>query len=1372
MLDGSKNLISEMEKIVKQAQTIDAQIENPQYATLFKKHKKCLSDATKASTIMETACPKILVEPKTNTYIQHEKEYMYNREKRINALYFFLESVLLVCQDSQQTFLKMKYTTYLLENIGNVFNTSIASLAKQNYPLREKEVLYKKMITYYAIIKKYHADIKPFLDTYLNNSSPENVPTLFAEELKKRLYGLYLHLFLVQVNYVLLCHTLKKGSESEPYTLEQYSMAKYLYAYLKTHLEPICSIAQHDLQKAQSDMQNICQQKLGHLHFLDNKIEPKPYEKCWLEADAYVERFEIKLNTIHLSSTKGDDVLSSPVGFENLRCITLLMHTDPQTLLKGINSNNEFLSSMNIALDIEWHDNSRVFFLLPKISALIEKWISVFKCAQEDYAALIAQRLETLKTKLNKAHHSMRLQKIPEISDALELEVMMIDAKINHPQYIDLVEKYQSIISDQDLSSEIIKQYFNKIRKTETKEKTLLETLSVLQKRINVSHFYIEQILSKHFSNLESRIPHYGIMVHAINNYFMIAKPTIQMYDAMEYYYAIFKKYQPDIEATLEKVINKKAALSCDAYLCYIDHIRILAIYISLSGTIHPDKLDLDVIADAKYLIAFCKTHLEKIAATSSTPIENITEEITIYEESINDFSTPPKPFEKDWEILYAFADSFTETLVHLGKSTFTSSLEENDFLSLLEELNTSAGINIALSCIKANDCLRSCSREQTKQLLIKLRDLFSLYQTELKSFNEDYARLMIAIIEKLRYKIVEISVQFLKEDMAKPKPKPNTIDLSTPPPQTTQQPKASPLAVNSNTPIQSNTIAEKKEPTAEYKSPSFSTTSSESSGLYDIKKLPKAKNTSQPQQRKKDNKPEHTQKPKDKKTKVNNTQKNAKQKTQSKSTQGTSEKTRFEVKQETKNKETHSEDKYLSRDHVASIYSNSKQLIFTKPASQQNKVPQPQKLEQTFPVYAQKTSTQENILSSMDVEHKNIEPKIDTIIDNLSTQIAQLSLEDSIHIPYKPTNLTIDIYNPVVVEILKLLNQAGYWAFLVGGAVEDLLLGRMPHDWDITTNYPKEKLRSLINNAKVNLLDSTKFKVGSDIDIFCSAHTIEEVFYNRDFYEKALYADCKGRIYDIANKSALLLNQKLNNQLHLIGNPYERFRNDPSLISRLVQYSTKDNKKTSRYFRAIQSTKECYTDLASGIYTKTFEKLFGKGKGLATWQTLKYLKINKYLLPGAESKQRHSNLRPCFLFIESKLFEADNCSAQEREQKYSPYHYIAWQLLPDLVDKQICEPNINFKQHLTEVIDYFLDNYQGEFNAGDKNCFKTHLEQRLPECYSEYKNVRPLYEEHVQEELVQRNFLLTYAHYQREKIQNNNNNLIVVQENGSSLTI
>ena len=124
--------------------------------------------------------------------------------------------------------------------------------------------------------------------------------------------------------------------------------------------------------------------------------------------------------------------------------------------------------------------------------------------------------------------------------------------------------------------------------------------------------------------------------------------------------------------------------------------------------------------------------------------------------------------------------------------------------------------------------------------------------------------------------------------------------------------------------------------------------------------------------------------------------------------------------------------------------------------------------------------------------------------------------------------------------RILELLNTAGYEAYVVGGAVRDLLMNREPSDYDITTNARPETVRDLalaqgfrvVDNLGQNfgccvvVIDGTSTEVttfrgekyGED------SHKPEDVWYcetlkedlsRRDFTVNALAMDLAGNIYD-----------------------------------------------------------------------------------------------------------------------------------------------------------------------------------------------------------------------------------------------------------------
>ena len=58
------------------------------------------------------------------------------------------------------------------------------------------------------------------------------------------------------------------------------------------------------------------------------------------------------------------------------------------------------------------------------------------------------------------------------------------------------------------------------------------------------------------------------------------------------------------------------------------------------------------------------------------------------------------------------------------------------------------------------------------------------------------------------------------------------------------------------------------------------------------------------------------------------------------------------------------------------------------------------------------------------------------------------------------------------VTHVTETLEKAGFEAFIVGGCVRDLMLGRTPKDWDVTTNAtPEEIIQWLKDDAESDIL-------------------------------------------------------------------------------------------------------------------------------------------------------------------------------------------------------------------------------------------------------------------------------------------------------------
>ena len=60
---------------------------------------------------------------------------------------------------------------------------------------------------------------------------------------------------------------------------------------------------------------------------------------------------------------------------------------------------------------------------------------------------------------------------------------------------------------------------------------------------------------------------------------------------------------------------------------------------------------------------------------------------------------------------------------------------------------------------------------------------------------------------------------------------------------------------------------------------------------------------------------------------------------------------------------------------------------------------------------------------------------------------------------------------NPVPVSVVRELTRAGYEAYIVGGAVRDLLLGKAPKDYDISTSATPEEVRKVFGRRRCHVI-------------------------------------------------------------------------------------------------------------------------------------------------------------------------------------------------------------------------------------------------------------------------------------------------------------
>ena len=165
-------------------------------------------------------------------------------------------------------------------------------------------------------------------------------------------------------------------------------------------------------------------------------------------------------------------------------------------------------------------------------------------------------------------------------------------------------------------------------------------------------------------------------------------------------------------------------------------------------------------------------------------------------------------------------------------------------------------------------------------------------------------------------------------------------------------------------------------------------------------------------------------------------------------------------------------------------------------------------------------------------------------------------------------------------LKVLYRLHRHGFIAYLVGGGVRDLLLGRVPKDFDVTTNAHPIEINTLFKNSRIIgrrfRLVHVFFKGGKIIEVstFRSRSEFEEIeteegnIIRTDSFgtpaEDALRRDItiNGLFYNIADFSLIDyvggmtdLERKV---IRTIGDPDERLQQDPVRMIRIIRHAAR----------------------------------------------------------------------------------------------------------------------------------------------------------------------------------------------------------------------
>jgi poly(A) polymerase len=238
-------------------------------------------------------------------------------------------------------------------------------------------------------------------------------------------------------------------------------------------------------------------------------------------------------------------------------------------------------------------------------------------------------------------------------------------------------------------------------------------------------------------------------------------------------------------------------------------------------------------------------------------------------------------------------------------------------------------------------------------------------------------------------------------------------------------------------------------------------------------------------------------------------------------------------------------------------------------------------------------------------------------------------------------------------LKVLYRLRDAGFQAFLVGGAVRDLLLDLHPKDFDIATNAHPDQVKQLFRNCRLigrrfhlahvrfgyEIIEVATFRaahtpIDEDNSVDEGGHrvldergrilrdnlygTIEEDVWRRDFTANALYYNIEDfSVWDYVGG----VEDARNRILRMIGDPETRYREDPVRMLRAVRFAAKLG------FTIHDATAAPIPKLAwmlDGVPpARLFDevnKIFLAGSAQAAFELLERLQLLEHLFPDLAS--------------------------------------------------------------------------------------------------------------------------------------------------------
>lgn len=283
-------------------------------------------------------------------------------------------------------------------------------------------------------------------------------------------------------------------------------------------------------------------------------------------------------------------------------------------------------------------------------------------------------------------------------------------------------------------------------------------------------------------------------------------------------------------------------------------------------------------------------------------------------------------------------------------------------------------------------------------------------------------------------------------------------------------------------------------------------------------------------------------------------------------------------------------------------------------------------------------------------------------------------------------------------LKVLYQLKKAGFEAYLVGGCVRDLLLGREPKDFDVVTNANPDQVRRVFRNCRLigrrfrlahvffgsEIIEVATFRGSADEESENQqTHedgrllrdniygTLEEDVWRRDFTVNSLYYNIRDfSIVDYTNGMA----DHRAGILRLIGEPITRYREDPVRMLRVVRFAVKLGFSLDKECeKPLHELAPLLSAVPSARLFDEMLKLFLTGYGLQTFEMLRHYGLFAVLFPETDRCLDSESEGFPRLFLARALENSDKRIAEGKS--VTPYFLLSaflWEPVQTVAEQKI----------------------------------------------------------------------------------------------------